>query len=260
MQNLLLSKDWEKINDIILKMNYETDILKSLNLFLVEIDKLVPYEKASIYFYTLSEDKVNVKTRIGQGFDKRDLELYDEYYCTIDDIVDKMLPTKLTTVRSSDVFDFGQRRETEYYIDYIKPVRTHFSLDANFRWYENTKETSFGTLDLFRSENDPNFSKRELEICKILQPHLETKASLYVFSFVESLGDILDKFDFTKTEKEVARLVLRGYSNEQISKERFITISTVKKHVTSILEKTGSESRVEFICKINLNERSNMEE
>ena len=256
MNSQLTSKDWKRINEIILQMNYEDDILKALNLFLLEIDKIVPYEKASIYFYTISNDKLNVDKRIGHGFDKKDLETYDEYYCTIDDIIEKMLPTKLTTVKSSDIFNLKERKETEYYNDYIRPVRTHFSLDANFRWdNRNAKETSFGTLDFFRSENGLDFSDKELEICKILQPHLETKASQYVFSFVDSLGDILHKFDFTKTESEIARLVLRGYSNEQIAKERFVTVSTIKKHVTSILEKTKSSSRIEFICKINFNNK-----
>ena len=251
MNSHLTSQDWKKINDIILEMNYETDILKALNSFLLEIDKIVPYEKASIYFYTLSNDNLNVDKYIAHGFDQKDLETYDEYYCRIDDIVDKMLPTRMATVRSSDVFSFKQRKKTEYYADYIKPVRTHFSIDANFRWNKNDKETNFGSLDLFRPENEQNFSDKELEICKILQPHLETKASQYVFSFVDSVDSILGKFDFTKTEDKVARLILRGYTNEQIAKENFITVSTVKKHVTSILEKTKSASRIDFICKIN---------
>lgn len=253
MNSQLSSKDWKKINDIILKMNYETDILESLNSFLLEIDKVVPYEKASIYFYTLSENKLSVDTKIGKGFDDRDLKTYDEYYCRIDDIVEKMLPTKLTTIRSSNVFNLKEREETEYYNDYIRPVRTHFSLDANFRWNKSGKETNFGTLDLFRSRNDRDFTDKELEICKILQPHIETKASQYVFSFVDSLEDILNEFSLTKAENEIARLILRGYTNEQIAKKQFITVSTVKKHVASILEKSKSNSRIEFICKIKFN-------
>lgn len=255
MESHLTCRDWKKINDIILEMNYENDILKALNSFLLGIDRLVPYEKASIYFYTLADNKVSVDTRIGQGFDRKDLVTYDEYYCRIDDIVEKMLPTKLTTVRSSDIFNLNQRKKTEYYNDYIRPVRTHFSLDANFRWSKNDKETSFGSLDLFRPEKDRDFTDREVEICEILQPHLETKASQYVFSFVNSLGAILGNFPFTKTENEIARLILRGYTNEQIAREKFITVSTVKKHVTGILEKSNSGSRIEFICKINFNEK-----
>jgi len=186
MYTNLTTYDWNRINEIILKMNYEMDILVALKNFLTNVDKLVPYEKASIYFYTLTNDKVNVDTCIENGFNKSDLKRYDEYYCNIDDIVEKMLPTKLKIIRSSDVFDLANRKQTEYYTDYIKPVRTHFSLDSNFRWYKGN-EISFGSLDLFRPDRELDFTDKEMAICSILQPHLETKASQYVFSFVDSV-------------------------------------------------------------------------
>lgn len=255
MNSQLASKDWRRINDIILRMNYESDIFKALNSLLVEIDKVVPYEKASVYFYTLSKNGLSVDTKIGLGFDERDLELYDEYYCKIDDVVEKMLPTKLITVRSSDVFNLNERKKTEYFNDYIRPVQTHFSLDANFRWDKTSTETNFGSLNLFRSKNCPDFTDKELEICKILQPHIETKAYQYIFSFVNSLEDICDKFSFTRSEDEIAHLILKGYTNEQIANEQFITVSTVKKHVASILKKSRSDSRIEFICKIKFNQK-----
>ena len=44
-------------------------------------------------------------------------------------------------------------------------------------------------------------------------------------------------------------MILKGYSNEQIAEEKYITISTVKKHVSRILEKSDTKSRIEFICK-----------
>lgn len=250
MNSQLTSKDWNRINDIILEMNYENDILVALNTFLLQIDKIIPYEKASIYFYTLSKIKLSVDTRIGQGFSEKDLKIYDEYYCMIDDIIGKMLPTKLTTIKSSDTFNLSERKKTEYYSDYIKPVGTHFSLDSNFRWNKNSKGMSFGTLDLFRAENDQDFTERELEICRILQPHMEVKASQYIFPFVDLLDNMLGKFSLTDTESEIARLILRGYTNNQIAREQFITVSTVKKHVASILRKSKSNSRIELICKI----------
>ena len=54
MNQELWTKDWKKINDIILQMNSESDILKAFNRFLLDIEGLVPYEKACIYFYDLS--------------------------------------------------------------------------------------------------------------------------------------------------------------------------------------------------------------
>ena len=44
-------------------------------------------------------------------------------------------------------------------------------------------------------------------------------------------------------EKEVARLAARGYSNAQIADELFISVETVKRHMATIFEKLGIESR-----------------
>ncbi|MCI8647377.1 MAG: helix-turn-helix transcriptional regulator [Firmicutes bacterium] len=50
-------------------------------------------------------------------------------------------------------------------------------------------------------------------------------------------------------------MMLKGYSNEQIAEEKCITISTVKKHVSKILEKSDTKSRIEFICKASSGNR-----
>ncbi len=47
-------------------------------------------------------------------------------------------------------------------------------------------------------------------------------------------------------EKEVARLAARGYSNAQIAEELFISVETVKRHMSTIFEKLGIESRREL--------------
>lgn len=47
-------------------------------------------------------------------------------------------------------------------------------------------------------------------------------------------------------EKEVARLAARGYSNAQIADELFISVETVKRHMSTIFEKLEIESRIEL--------------
>ncbi len=53
----------------------------------------------------------------------------------------------------------------------------------------------------------------------------------------------LRSFGLTDREAEVARLVSQGMSNKEIGKELFITETTVKKHVTHILDKMKLENR-----------------
>ena len=244
MNQELWTKDWKKINDIILQMNSESDILKAFNRFLLDIEGLVPYEKACIYFYDLSASET-VKDYIGQGFSEKELKDYERYYCNIEDVVAKMMPNKEVVIKSTEAFDIDKRKETEYFIDYVTPANTKISLDTNFRWNLENREFCIGSLDLFRNENDADFSEREMEICRIFQPHIELKASNYAFLF----DNIADRYALTNAEQDIANMILKGYSNEQIAEEKYITISTVKKHVSRILEKSDTKSRIEFICK-----------
>ena len=47
----------------------------------------------------------------------------------------------------------------------------------------------------------------------------------------------------SRREKEVARLAVKGYTNSQIAEELFISVETVKRHMSTIFEKLGIESR-----------------
>lgn len=250
MSQNLWAKDWEKINETILKLNREQDILTAMNNFLLDMEQLIPYEKACIYFYDLSQPEI-VKDYLGQGFTNKELKDYELYYCNIDDVVDKMKPNRDVVIRSSDAFDFEKRKDTEYFIDYVTPAHTKVSLDSNFRWDKSEAGYCIGSLDLFREEKDTDFTEKEIEICRIFQPHLELKASNYAFMF----ENMASRYALTSTEKDIATMVLKGYSNEEIAEMKYITISTVKKHVSKILEKSDSKSRIEFICKASGNER-----
>ncbi|MGL1892742.1 MAG: helix-turn-helix transcriptional regulator [Spirochaetaceae bacterium] len=48
-------------------------------------------------------------------------------------------------------------------------------------------------------------------------------------------------------EEEVVHYILKGKSNRQISEELFISIPTVKTHITNIFKKTGVNSRFELV-------------
>ena len=57
----------------------------------------------------------------------------------------------------------------------------------------------------------------------------------------------IDRFAvLSPREKEVARLAARGYSNAQIAEELFISVETVKRHMSTIFEKLEIKSRAEL--------------
>lgn len=53
--------------------------------------------------------------------------------------------------------------------------------------------------------------------------------------------------DLTRREKEVLELICKGYSNQQISEELFISQRTVERHRSSLLFKTNSKNSVSLV-------------
>ncbi|BBD63254.1 two-component response regulator (plasmid) [Nostoc sp. HK-01] len=55
------------------------------------------------------------------------------------------------------------------------------------------------------------------------------------------------KIDLTKQEQEILNWLVQGEPNEQIAKHLYITVATVKAHLTNIFKKLGVTSRTQAI-------------
>jgi DNA-binding CsgD family transcriptional regulator len=62
----------------------------------------------------------------------------------------------------------------------------------------------------------------------------------------EGLESFIAEFKITDREKEIIALLIEGLSNKEISKKLFISIKTVKNHVTNIYTKTSVRNRVQL--------------
>jgi len=81
------------------------------------------------------------------------------------------------------------------------------------------------------------------------------KSERWLVLLLEPVGEVaideqavLAQWPLTERERDVAKLMLRGLSNESIAREIEISPDTVKTHVHSILEKSGTESRAKFLA------------
>ncbi len=52
--------------------------------------------------------------------------------------------------------------------------------------------------------------------------------------------------ELTTRELEVLREMTGGYTNEEIAERLFMSVNTVKKHIMSMIEKTGFRNRTEL--------------
>lgn len=58
----------------------------------------------------------------------------------------------------------------------------------------------------------------------------------------------ISHYSFSPREEEVLRLMLEGLGNQEIAQKLFISLSTVKKHISSIYYKSGVQSRAELLA------------
>lgn len=63
-----------------------------------------------------------------------------------------------------------------------------------------------------------------------------------------SAEELFQQYNISPREQEVIRFVLQGYSNQQIGDTLFISLSTVKKHISNIFLKCDLKSRYELIA------------
>ena len=63
----------------------------------------------------------------------------------------------------------------------------------------------------------------------------------------EDLAGFYERFELSKREREIVRLMLTGKSNKEIAGELFVSTHTVKNHVYNIYQKLHVSSRLHFI-------------
>ena len=67
----------------------------------------------------------------------------------------------------------------------------------------------------------------------------------------KTVQKFFDRHGISKREREIAALIVSGYSNGQIADRLYISLSTVKSHIYSIYRKLGIRSRMELCSAAN---------
>jgi DNA-binding CsgD family transcriptional regulator len=65
------------------------------------------------------------------------------------------------------------------------------------------------------------------------------------------LEEVGDRFGLSQREREVVALVYRGRLNNEIARELYISLDTVKKHLYNVFKKTGVRNRVQLFLLIS---------
>jgi DNA-binding CsgD family transcriptional regulator len=112
-----------------------------------------------------------------------------------------------------------------------------------------TKQPSFQSL-LFKS--DIPYSLRAFligpEYKKVNPSHILILAEPIIQNRGMDMGNLKAKFNLTKREIEVVKLICAGFSNKFIAEKLFVSEYTIKDHLKHIMEKLGANSRNQIIA------------
>ena len=240
---------WEVIIDFIYKTGSIMKLHNYSYYFLKELNQIIPFYAAN--FFLFDEKKELIGDPICYNIDNRVLQAYNDYYWKIDDIRNLAFDQKEPII-STDLMDYKSWVNTEYFNDFLAQNRLYYSCGIDI----HTDQRLLGTISLFRTKKDKNFTTTDLIYLKILAKHssnhlkklfemerLKNKNCRDKENIIENRADA---FELSSREKDVLNLILEGKRNEEIAEELFISVNTVKKHLSHIYQKTEVHNRTEL--------------
>ena len=253
----LSEHEWLTITDIIYAFNESKDNREARKQALLKLRSIIPYCIATFWLGDTTMENV-VYDPVGVDFSEYASLLYSQYYYKVDYSKHLYLLRKPLIFRDSDIIEQSERRNTEFYNDYL--------MLPEFNWHYVVTVTManqnglFGMIDLCRSKQYEDFSERELFILQVLEKHFanrlfKEKQQGYALSLIgkESLKSSFDadnlaiQYNLTKKEIEIVGLILKGLTSNEISDANFITQGTAKRHIHDIYQKLKINNRFQLM-------------
>lgn len=139
-----------------------------------------------------------------------------------------------------DVLNFGAS----------KPIRINRFL-FNIQTISNPGKTLANATHLtdqsnmrFSPRDSAGINYREMTTCVYIVSDKNYKANMNISQAT------MEKMGLTNRERQLVDFIVRGASNQEISEKMFISINTVKIHVSNIFRKAGVKSRTELMDKL----------
>ena len=249
---MLKEAEWNIINTILLDLYTVSDVKILASKTLSELPLLIPFSKG--YFIFLDEKKeISKDLSFFLGFEESAVEKYigtkheKDYLQYL-----YSFASESTVYKDSAMLDETVCTETEFYRFFLRPEGISF--DAGIVLAKN--QEIIAVFNMFRGESQGDFSEKDLYILNILKKHFENmvvnafQTEKTGYSEEKSLLKAVEDFSLSEREADVLRLIADGRSNNDISEQIHVSLSTVKKHVYNIFNKAGVNSRAQLITMI----------
>ncbi len=248
----LTENDWLFLNDLVYRVNRQEDISLLQKTFLEAIKILIPCDEATFFLY----DGDTLHSPVCINSDESVISKYLDTYKETDFISWIFSSSKSAVLRETDLLPDDIREDTPYYKEYCRPFNIHFCIILAL-----VHDGAFvGLVDLFRTKDKEEFSEREFFILDAMKEHLALRlfqltgsANAQGFgsrAAEETLKRTIERYKLTNREAEILELLEAGLSNQDISNRLYVSLPTLKRHISNIYKKFDVKNRFQLSKKL----------
>lgn len=140
----------------------------------------------------------------------------------------------LEGISNVEIFDSENEEKEKSYHDIGEYLFVSCEVEDFFSKIESV-------IELRKAKKSLEFNKIQTQVNRVFSSSKdkETRES--------NLETLFDQYNLSEREVDIARCILKGLTNKEISLELYISVETVKTHVKNTLKKCGFSSRIELI-------------
>lgn len=247
---MLVNAEWVGVNNLALLIHGTEAVQEMQRYFLEALRNMIPFERAAFFLFDEKDGHIDLVSPIGIGLDPAVFTMYGELINT-NAVCRRVINLRRTIAyRSSDLVTPDEKAT-----DSITIIQHAFMLPNEIAYYSGVVLTHerelLGEIALYRTEQQCDFTDKELEILDYLKDHLAIRLQRehqnYHVSVAETAVPSLNGLGLTARESEIVRLIMDQCSTEEISQRLVISPYTTKKHLHHIFSKLGVHSRLQLI-------------
>ena len=252
-------KVWNGINDFLLSLGSHVTVRELYAAMINGIQELIPFDNSGV----LIEFRHNASPAIinAVGIEEKWRHVFNdsiiEISCPENDKFRSSAPgtdpDATYSANYRELMKHGFRKDT-YLNEFIAPQGIRFSAGLVITDHENRPVS---TLVINRSGSGRMFSGAELDVMRIIQPHIANYyATASILEQFRRLPVLLSETEahsrvLSKRESEIVYLLARRHRPAEIAAEMNISILTVRKHIRHIYEKLEVTDRHQLFQKVN---------
>lgn len=250
MEARLIDRDWRFITDSLYYIYGAKTLGDFENEVLQRFQVIIPCNHCMFTIIHESDDAPTTYSDIAQvGEPARYLDQFLARNYDHDPYFQSWNYFKSTTVfRDTDMMPDEYREATPLYREIYAKQGIHFAM----RTYIVHEGHTIGNVALFRTKDDEDFSDRELEVARVLAPHITQKLVMLQGDAearprIAAAPAIPTRYSLTPKELEVVTLILEELDDAQIAEQLSISRATLKTHIYNIYRKTNVKNRLQLV-------------